>query len=92
MMGVRKRAFSGVFIEENAHRSRSPCLHLQGEWSSAAGITFHDLFGTSARLRLLESGAARQHGLGGNLSWDRGCLPGLRQADCGRGPHPVDKT
>ncbi len=34
MMGVRKRAFSGVFIEENAHRSRSPCLHLQGKWSS----------------------------------------------------------
>ncbi len=33
MMGVRKRAFSGVFIEENAHRSRSPCLHLQGKWS-----------------------------------------------------------
>ncbi len=35
MMGVRKRAFRGVFIEENAHRSRSPCLHLQGKWSSA---------------------------------------------------------
>ncbi len=34
MMGVRKRAFGGVFIEENAHRSRSPCLHLQGKWSS----------------------------------------------------------
>ncbi len=34
MMGVRKRAFSGVFIEENAHRSRSPCLHLQGKWSN----------------------------------------------------------
>ncbi len=33
MMGVRKRAFGGVFIEENAHRSRSPCLHLQGKWS-----------------------------------------------------------
>ncbi len=32
MMGVRKRAFRGVFIEENAHRSRSPCLHLQGKW------------------------------------------------------------
>ncbi len=34
MTGVRKRAFSGVFIEENAHRSRSPCFHLQGKWSS----------------------------------------------------------
>ena len=33
MMGVRKRAFRGVFIGENAHRSRSPCLHLQGKWS-----------------------------------------------------------
>ncbi len=32
-MGVRKRAFRGVFIGENAHRSRSPCLHLQGKWS-----------------------------------------------------------
>ncbi len=36
MMGVRKRAFRGVFIEENAHRSRSPCLHLQGKWSRRA--------------------------------------------------------
>ncbi len=37
MMGVRKRAFRGVFIEENAHRSRSPRLHLQGKWSSVCG-------------------------------------------------------
>ena len=41
MMGVRKRAFSGVFMEENAHRSRSPCLHLQGKWSKPSASTFH---------------------------------------------------
>jgi hypothetical protein len=33
-MGFPKRAFSGVFIGENAHGGRGVALHPQGKWSS----------------------------------------------------------
>jgi hypothetical protein len=40
LLGIPEEERSGVFIAENAHRCRSPTLHLQGKCSMGEILVF----------------------------------------------------
>ncbi len=93
-MGVRKRAFRGVFIEENAHRSRSPCLHLQGKWSISPHPAAKGRGDVHQRTQGKAGGAAprkivharlRHAALPGGFGW----RPAALLQDCGHLAHQV---
>jgi hypothetical protein len=78
--GFSKAICSGVFIGENAHKSRGPGLHLQGKCSSAVHIPIEDLSAETRALleRVNESGDIF---IDGHIGYRISRLPGRRLSE-----------